>query len=343
MKTVRIGILGPSEIAFRRFMPSIQKDHRFEYVGLAVANELEWFGNIVVERNLSILDTEYQKALKFKELYGGKVFSSYEEMLNSDIDAVYIPLPPALHFHWAKKALNSNKHVFVEKPSTDKFVLTNELIELARNKELALHENYMFIYHSQLEKIIDMMKSDSFGKVRLYRIAFGFPFRGKNDFRYHKALGGGALLDCGGYTIKLANLLLGKSAKIETANLVYEDEFDVDIFGSAVLSNDDGMVAQISFGMDNTYKNELEIWGNKSRIYTNRIFTAPDGYNPVVSIENTNGLENITLESDESFAKSINRFYDCINNKDVRLENYESLYKQSHLVEEFKNKAGVNI
>ena len=38
--------------------------------------------------------------------------------------------------------------------------------------------------------------------------------RGTNDFRYNRDLGGGALLDCGGYTVKLAGLFLGMTAKM---------------------------------------------------------------------------------------------------------------------------------
>ena len=42
---IRIGIICPSEIAFRRFMPAIQKETRMQYVGVAYATAEEWFGN----------------------------------------------------------------------------------------------------------------------------------------------------------------------------------------------------------------------------------------------------------------------------------------------------------
>lgn len=42
-----------------------------------------------------------------------KIVVGYEALISSeDIDAVYLPLPPALHFHWAQKALETGKHVF---------------------------------------------------------------------------------------------------------------------------------------------------------------------------------------------------------------------------------------
>ena len=41
------------------------------------------------------------------------------------------------------------------------------------------------------------------------------------------------------------------------------DGFEVDVYGSAALVNDAGVTAQVAFGMDNGYKCELEVWGNK--------------------------------------------------------------------------------
>ena len=57
---------------------------------------------------------------------------------SSDIEALYIPLPPGLHYKWAKKALEAGKHVLVEKPSTTSLSDTRNLISIAKEKGLAL-------------------------------------------------------------------------------------------------------------------------------------------------------------------------------------------------------------
>ena len=334
MKKIRIGVLCPSEIAFRRFMPALQKQSDFEYIGIAYANEAEWFGCISVQNDYSILVKEREKAQFFVDTYGGRLFRSYEQLLTSaEIDAVYLPLPPALHFQWGKVALENGKHLLMEKPFTTSLRDTEQLVFLAQCKGIAVHENYMFQYHSQLGYIKKVMESKKIGEIRLIRISFGFPFRGANDFRYNKALGGGALLDCGGYTIKLASLLLGNSARVAISQLNYNDSFDVDIYGSATLVNTNGLTAQLSFGMDNSYKCELELWGSTGTLYTDRILTAPEGFEPMVTIKKGNDELTEKLPADDTFAKSIAAFSVCVENDECREENYEAIKNQAKLVD----------
>jgi dTDP-3,4-didehydro-2,6-dideoxy-alpha-D-glucose 3-reductase len=337
---IRIGVICPSEIAFRRFIPSLNIATEFEYIGVAVASAEEWFGvgasEISQEIKDDVLNKEYEKAGKFIETYGGKVFDGYHSLIiSAEVDAIYLPLPPALHFRWAKLALENGKNVFIEKPSTTDLENTKELVALANKKGLALHENYMFAFHNQLSMINDIVNSGEIGDVRLYKISFGFPRRNSNDFRYNKALGGGALLDCGGYTIKYASMLLGESAKIAYANLNYIDEFDVDMYGSAAMLNDAGRTVQLSFGMDNNYKCELEVWGSKGCLNTNRILTAPAGMVPECTIITDNEIEVRKLPSDDAFLKSIQRFQRCVKDETVRKENYHIILGQATLIDEF--------
>ena len=166
--------------------------------------------------------------------------------------------------------------------------------------------------------------------------------RAQNDFRYNKALGGGALLDCGGYTMKYASMLLGSSAQLKYAQSNNIEGFSVDMYGSAALVNDEGVTAQIAFGMDHNYKCELEVWGSKGTIYTNRILTAPAGFVPEVIIRKGNEEEKRNLPADDAFKKSILHFCECIEEEEVRKENYQTLLRQARLVEDFKNLAGLD-
>jgi len=337
---IRIGIICPSEIALRRFLPALCNLTDFKFIGIAVADRSEW-----EDANDEIINKEKEKANTFIEQYGGRLFESYTSIIKSvEIDAIYLPLPPALHYKWAKLALLSDKHVLVEKPATTSYNKTNELVSIAKKKNRAIHENYMFIYHTQLTVINDIIENREIGDVRLYRISFGFPRRSPNDFRYNKKLGGGALLDCGGYTIKYASILLGKTARIVYSNSNYIEGFYVDVFGSAALVNECGTTAQIAFGMDNSYRCDLEVWGSKGSLTTGRIMTPPAGFIPEVVLTIRNEIEIRKLPADDVFMKSIQRFQRCIENDSERNNNYIEILKQAELVDEFigKDKSGIN-
>ena len=135
---MRIGILGTADIAFRRFLPALQKCPEFTYAGVA--------------------SRAPEKTARFVETYGGQAYSSYDALLaDKSVDAVYVPLPPALHYEWGKKALESGKHLLMEKPFTTGLPETEALLALAEEKGLAVHENYMFLYHSQLAKVKELI------------------------------------------------------------------------------------------------------------------------------------------------------------------------------------------
>ena len=333
----RIGIICPSEIAFRRFLPSLQKVKELTFAGVAIASPKEWTGDgKVTEDTFAIINNERKKAQTFIDNYGGKLYEGYKTLITSpDIDIVYLPLPPALHYKWAKYVLESGKHAYVEKPFTTNYVDTQSLLSIARERKLAVHENYMFVYHRQLLAVQDLIAQGEIGKVRQYRISFGFPRRAINDFRYNKKLGGGSLLDAGGYCMKLASWLLGDTARLVCANSYFEEDFDVDIFGSCTMTNDEGTVVQMSFGMDCDYKCDLEAWGSKGTLTTGRILTAPDGFEPDMTLKHNQEYTTLKLPADNAFEKSILRFNECLSNDDAREENYRMIERQSAFVEDF--------
>jgi Predicted dehydrogenases and related proteins len=336
----KIAIICPSEIAYRRFLPALKAGNVLEYAGVGVASSEEWFGdeadNIPAEKKEAVRKSEYDKAIRMQSEYGGRIYESYKELLESpDIDAVYLPLPPALHFKWAMKVLENGKHLLVEKPSTTCLSDTETLLKLAEEKGLAVHENYMFMFHEQITVIDELVSSGELGDVRLYRIDFGFPMRPAGDFRYMKALGGGALLDCGGYVMKYADHLLGGTAEVVAATANYTDDFDVDLYGSAYLRSEDGVVAEIGFGMDNEYRCSLEVWGSKGRLISDRVLTAPAGFVPKYTLIKGGETTVHELPADDTFRKSIGHFAECMDNPDTRAKTYKAVLRQETLVDQF--------
>lgn len=95
----KIGIICPSEIAFRRFLPALKDGGCFEYAGVAIASKEEFVG-----ATDEILAKERAKAQTFVDSYGGKIFEGYKTLIHSDgIDAIYLPLPPVCITNGLKK------------------------------------------------------------------------------------------------------------------------------------------------------------------------------------------------------------------------------------------------
>lgn len=336
---IRIGVLGTASIADRRMIPAMLKHPGIEYAGVAIATKEETGTDLSEEVFSPAWQRKKEKAETFARKFGGETVESYEEMLQrTDVDAVYIPLPPALHYRWILAALRYGKHVLAEKPLTVCDEQSQVVIREAEAKELAVIENYGFCFHRQMKLIQETVQSGSIGELRLIRASFCFPHRDESDFRYNKALGGGALLDCGGYTVKAASCFLGERAKIVSANLVTTPGHEVDVYGSATMRDEKGLCAQLSFGMDNAYVCELEIRGSTGSVTATRAYTAPDGFGAPVLIRRGNETEE-RQEADDQFEGILEEFLGCIRNDTRRQQEYGEIRKQSAQVEELKRMA----
>lgn len=317
---MRIAILGAADIAFRRFLPALQKCPALEYAGVASRSS--------------------EKGAKFVEAFGGKAYPSYEAVLaDGTVEAVYIPLPPALHAVWGERALAAGKHVLMEKPFSASSIETKKLLGMAEERGLAVYENYMFLCHSQLKRAKELIDGGALGDIWLYRISFGVPKRQPDDFRLNRALGGGALLDCGGYPIRLASELLGESAGVTQAALRTPQGAEVDLFGNATLQNDAGLCAQISFGIDNAYQCCLEAWGSKATLIAPRIFTAGAGVRPELILRGSTEEERMQLSEDDHFLHSIETFAVLCKDADARRKQREAILRQAQLVENVRSLA----
>ena len=335
---IRIGVLGTSGIAERRMIPAIRKETSFQYAGVAFSTREE-MGFEGTEADFApLLVQKQEKAERIRNRFGGRSYTGYEMLLaDPDIDAVYIALPPAMHAVWIRAALLRGKHVLAEKPFTTREEDTREMVELANRWDLALIENYGFGLHAQMGLIRQWMEDGMIGEMRMVRAAFGFPHRDNDDFRYKLALGGGALLDCGGYTLKAGTLMLGMETEVVTASSTVTDGHEVDVFGSATLRRPDGLCAQLAWGMDQSYRCELEIWGSRGMITAPRIFTAPDGFPAPVILKT--GTETVEKKAaDDQFQRILERFAHCVREENTRRCVMDEILRQASLTGEVRSR-----
>jgi dTDP-3,4-didehydro-2,6-dideoxy-alpha-D-glucose 3-reductase len=322
-RKINIGVLGCANIAERFMIPAIiSLNQHFNLIGIA-------------SRNL-------EKAAQFAEKANAKPYNSYEELIDDPlVDAVYIPLPNALHAQWIEIALGLGLHVLVEKSMACSYEEVRELNKIAKARSLVLLENFQFRFHTQLAFIKKILHEGTIGELRCMRSSFGFPpFPNENNIRYQKELGGGALLDVGAYPIKLSQIFLGENIDVKEANLYFDENKGVDIWGGAYLKQRDGVLfSEIAFGFDNFYQCNLELWGSKGKIYTNRIFTASPEHEPIIELETMAGKEMIKLPVDYHFKNMLMHFYDLIISKKGIKNEYLQNVNQARLIEELKNKA----
>ena len=85
---------------------------------------------------------------------------------NKDIDAVVIATPASTHFALGKRALESGKHVFIEKPMVFKQSELEILIALADQKKLVLMEGHLLMYHGAVNKMREVIHEGLIGDVQ---------------------------------------------------------------------------------------------------------------------------------------------------------------------------------
>lgn len=199
--------------------------------------------------------------------YGGLPVASYEGLLElPDVEAVYLPLPAALHAQWIERALRHGKHVLAEKPLTTSPEDTGRLVSLAEAHGLVLRENYLFLQHSQHRQVRKLLAAGVIGELRAFTATFAIPPRPAEDIRYRPELGGGALLDVGGYPIRAAQFFLGPDLAVAGASLRYDQTLGVDIGGGALLYRPDGVNAHLVFRFDHLYSSGYQLLGSSGRL-----------------------------------------------------------------------------
>ena len=87
---------------------------------------------------------------------------------NTDIDAVAIATPVATHFELAKRAIDSGRHLWLEKPMTETVEQGEQLIKLAKKKKKVLLVDHTFVYTGAVRKIKDLIREGELGHVIYY-------------------------------------------------------------------------------------------------------------------------------------------------------------------------------
>lgn len=150
MIKIKIGVIGAGRWG---------KKHIEEY--LKIKNvELYWVSDLNKE-NLKICQQQYN--IK-------NVTTNYNDVLLSDVEAVSICTSNETHFQVCKDALESGKHVLIEKPITVNSNDAYELVRIAKKEKKILAVGNIFRYNNAINEVKRLVENNFFGNLYYLRL-----------------------------------------------------------------------------------------------------------------------------------------------------------------------------
>lgn len=290
---MEFGILSTAGIGQKAVLPAIESsDHR---VGA------------IASRNL---DRAREVAASFSI---PRYYGSYEALFEDDeIDAIYIPVPNALHAQWTKRAADAGLHVLCEKPLASDTDEARESVEHCADRGITVMEAFMYRYHPRTERAIEIAAS-ALSDVRSVSASFQFPLFGDpEDIRLNPALAGGSLMDVGCYAVSAARQFLGEPDRVY-AHADDSRETGVDTSLTGILEYDDGSTAQIASSFDTPLIQRYRVEGSNGWLEVTDAFDAPTDDSLELTYE-VDGERNVeTFDPIDQYRLEVEHLAECVD------------------------------
>ncbi len=254
--TIRWGIIGPGAIA-----------HNYAD-GLAQATA----GKLV-----AIAGRDAARRDAFGDAYAipaAKRYATYAAiMADPEVDALYISTPHPWHAELSIQAMRAGKHVLCEKPAGMNAAEVTAVTEVAAQTGRFFMEAFMYRCHPQIARVLEIIAAGEIGTPHHIRTQFGFnaPYQPGSRL-YEMALGGGGILDVGGYPVSLARLIAGAAIGAPFDNPVSVKgtgvlaDTGVDAVAHGLLTFASGFIAEIAVAVCRNMDNRAIISGPKGQI-----------------------------------------------------------------------------
>ena len=217
---VRWGVLGCADIAVRKVIPAMKRS--------------------TMSRVEAIASRSPGKAAATAETLGiPKAHGSYAALLeDSEIEAVYIPLPNHLHAEWTLAAATAGKHVLCEKPLATTAADARRMIEGCNEAGVKLMEAFMYRLHPLWIEVRRLLDEGLIGDLLAIQSFFSYRNVDPDDIRNIPSYGGGALFDVGCYPVNVARMLFASEPTTVKASIRRDAAFGTDVVTSAILDFD---------------------------------------------------------------------------------------------------------
>jgi predicted dehydrogenase len=188
MRPLRVGVLGAARIA-----------------ELAIVKPAHATGT----RLVAIAARDPQRAATFATTHGvERVAASYPDLLaDPEVEAVYNPLPNALHGPWNLAAVRAGKHVLSEKPFAANAVEAIEVRDAGHRAGVVVADGFHYLYHPVMDRLRELLASGELGELTRVEANVFMPAPSADDPRWSFELAGGALMDLGCYALHAHRIL----------------------------------------------------------------------------------------------------------------------------------------
>ena len=284
--TVRWGILGCARIARLQFVPAIGRSTNATLHAVA--------------------SRDPARLAEFRNLFGDAftAHASYEALLaDPTVDAVYVPLPNALHCEWAIRAMQNGKHVLCEKPLALDASEAQRMADAAHAHGVQLMEAFMYRYTARLQAVERILASGVLGELRSVNSTFRFFLDRANTIKDDPALGGGALYDVGVYPLNLIGLVAQAEPVEVFATCTRSHGVDHNL--SALLRYESGLIASLHCGFNAHGRMHSDIVGSEASLLVPDTFLDDAGE---ILLNTRNGSERIAVPASDRYAAEVQDF-----------------------------------
>ena len=288
------GVLGCAGIAERAFIPAVLKSRNGVLAAIASRDE--------------------SRAADCARRFGFlRAHRTYQELVDDpSVDAVYNPLPNDLHAEWSIRAMRAGKHVLCEKPMALDAPEARAMIQAADASGVLLMEGFMYKFHPQIGKTLELIGAGAIGEPRSVHSSFTFRFeRDGSNYRWSPAQGGGALYDVGCYTISIARLVLGAEPIAVSAAAHIDPATGVDMTTAVLLEFPGARFAQCEASFESHFQSRLLVVGTDGLLRLERAFSAKD-FDVAVEIVRGDAVEAVPVRKAGMFVLMIEHFGEAV-------------------------------
>lgn len=223
----------------------------------------------------AVCDRNKDKSLSAAKQTGAKAYTNIDDMLkNESLDAIAVCTPNGFHYENAKKILQNNINVIIEKPLTLSFKEGKELMKLAKKKGkhiFLIHQNR---FNPTIQCVKKALDKGAFGKI--YMITSNiFWYRDEDYYKnpsWHgsKKIDGGAFITQGSHYTDIMNWFAGDKIKsIYAIGKTLERDIETEDCGSAIIEWKNGIIGNINLSVlayNENYEGSITILGQNGLV-----------------------------------------------------------------------------